>query len=292
MNKEILNMDEAAELFNVSIKTFIKLLKEEKVPARKIGREWRFSKQALIQWLSSGDSQQYSSSDSDAAKDFFDKIAPEWEIMRSDYFDEDVISKLLDAKLLKKDMTLIDLGAGDGYLSRAVSPHVDAVIAIDISGAMLKELSKKAEKQGLKNIRTIISDGCDTPLADQSADIVCANMFLHHIEEPIEAVSEMYRVLKPGGRVFIADLKEHSNREFKEKMHDFWQGFSQKEVKEWFEKCGFKSVQFDSFSAEGSRLKAGDIKNSGRKGAGQKVAGQKTSEKKAAEGVFVMIGDK
>ena len=65
MDKEILNMEEAAELFNVSIKTFIKLLKEEKVPARKIGREWRFSRQALIQWLSAGDSQQYSSSESD-----------------------------------------------------------------------------------------------------------------------------------------------------------------------------------------------------------------------------------
>ncbi len=286
MNKEILNMDEAAELFNVSIKTFIKLLKEEKVPARKIGREWRFSKQALIQWLSSGDSQQYSSSDSDT-KDFFDRIAPEWEIMRSDYFDEDVIGKLLDAELLREDMTLIDLGAGDGYLSRAVSPYVDTVMAIDISSAMLNELIKKAEKQGLKNIRTIISDGCDMPLSDQCVDIVCANMFLHHIDEPIEAAKEMYRVLKPGGKVFIADLKEHGNQEFKEKMHDIWQGFSQKEVKEWFEMCGFRSVQFDSFSAEDS-----DQKGSGRKSFGQKGSGQKGAGKKAAEGVFVMIGEK
>ena len=82
MEKEILNMEEAAELFNVSIKTFIKLLKEEKVPARKIGREWRFSRQALIQWLSSGDSQQYSSSESEA-KEFFDSVAPEWSKLRA-----------------------------------------------------------------------------------------------------------------------------------------------------------------------------------------------------------------
>lgn len=285
MNKEILNMDEAAELFNVSIKTFIKLLKEEQVPARKIGREWRFSKQALIQWLSSGNSQQYSSSDSDT-RDFFDRIAPEWEIMRSDYFDEDVIGKLLDAKLLREDMTLIDLGAGDGYLSRAVSSHVDTVIAIDISSAMLKELIKKAEKQGLKNIRTIISDGCDMPLPDQCADIICANMFLHHIEEPIEAIREMYRVLKPGGRVFIADLKAHSNREFKGKMYDIWQGFSRDEVAEWFKKCGFRSLRYDDFSGEDSTNK-GNRKNSGLKGSGQKSSG-----KKAVEGVFILIGEK
>ena len=65
MEKEILTMEEAAERFSVSIKTFIKLLKEEKVPGRKIGREWRFSRKALIDWLSSGDSQVYSSSEGD-----------------------------------------------------------------------------------------------------------------------------------------------------------------------------------------------------------------------------------
>jgi len=276
VDKEILNMEEASELFNVSIKTFIKLLKEEKVPARKIGREWRFSRQALIQWLSSGDSQQYSSSDSDT-KEFFDKVAPEWEIMRSGYYDADVIGRLMEANLLEDGMTLVDLGAGDGYLSRAVSPHVGTVIAVDISEAMLKELSKKASKEGLNNIRAVVCDGCDMPLADNSVDIVCANMFLHHIEEPITAAREMYRVLKPGGKVFLADLKEHDNEEFKEKMHDVWQGFSQEDVLGWFKKSGFKSVQFDS-----------DV----NKGAGRKNSGKKNTGRNTMEGIFVMIAKK
>lgn len=266
MEKEILNMEEAADLFNVSIKTFIKLLKEEKVPARKIGREWRFSRQALVQWLSSGDSQQYSSSDSDT-KEFFDRVAPEWEVMRSGYYDEDVINRLQESNILHKEVTLVDLGAGDGYLSRAVAAKVGSVIAVDISGAMLHELSKKAAKEGLSNIQTLLSDGCDMPLADKSAEIVCANMFLHHIEEPVEVIKEMYRVLKPGGKVFLADLIEHGNKEFKEKMHDVWQGFSQTEVRSWFAKTGFKILEYDSFNK----------KNSGRK---------------ADEGVFVMLAEK
>lgn len=58
--KEILNMQEVCELLSVSEKTMIKLLKEENIPARKIGREWRFSKTAIIQWLGSGDSMDYS----------------------------------------------------------------------------------------------------------------------------------------------------------------------------------------------------------------------------------------
>lgn len=282
MDKEILNMEEAAELFNVSIKTFIKLLKEEKVPARKIGREWRFSRQALIEWLSSGDSQQYSSSDSDT-REFFNKIAPEWEIMRNSYYDEEVINILLNSGLLKDGMTLVDLGAGDGYLSRAVSPHVDRVIAVDISDAMLKELSRKAASEGLNNIKTVLSDGLDMPLSDNSADIVCANMFLHHIEEPLMAAREMYRVLRPGGKVFIADLLEHSNREFKEKMHDIWQGFSQKEVESWFKKCGFESVQFNIVKSNSSQSKNGSRKNS---------QGKIDTGENAIEGIFVMTAQK
>lgn len=257
MDKEILNMEEAAELFNVSIKTFIKLLKEEKVPARKIGREWRFSRQALVQWLSSGDSQQYSSSDSDT-REFFDRVAPEWENMRGSYYDEEVINRLMDTKLLRRDMTLVDLGAGDGYLSRAISAKVGKVIAVDISGEMLKELEKKAAQDGLGNIQTVKGDGCDMPLDDESVDLVCANMFLHHIEDPILSVREMRRVLKVGGRVFLADLKEHGNKEFKEKMHDIWQGFSQNEVKEWFVKSGFKNIQLDTIVKKAAAKKGDD----------------------------------
>lgn len=266
MDKEILNMEEAAELFNVSIKTFIKLLKEEKVPARKIGREWRFSRQALVQWLSAGDSQQYSSSDGDT-REFFDRVAPEWESMRGGYYDEEVISKLFDAGILQNDMTLVDMGAGDGYLTRAVSPQVEKVIAVDISGEMLKELKKKAAHEGIPNIQTLEADGCDIPMEDESVDIVCANMYLHHIEEPILAIKEMSRILKSGGKVFLADMKEHGNKDFKEKMHDLWQGFSQKDLSDWFSKCGFNNIQFEFLN-------------------------KKASGKKSDNGIFIMIAEK
>ncbi|MDT8719367.1 helix-turn-helix domain-containing protein [Clostridium sp. 19966] len=59
MNDEILNLEQAVELLGVSEKTLIKLLREEHIPARKIGREWRFSREALIKWIASGDSTNY-----------------------------------------------------------------------------------------------------------------------------------------------------------------------------------------------------------------------------------------
>jgi excisionase family DNA binding protein len=51
---EVLNIDEAAALLGVSLKTFNKVLHKENIPARKIGREWKFSRKALIEWVGSG----------------------------------------------------------------------------------------------------------------------------------------------------------------------------------------------------------------------------------------------
>ncbi|MBK7875325.1 MAG: helix-turn-helix domain-containing protein [Planctomycetes bacterium] len=57
--RDILTIDEAAELLGVSVKTFNKVLHTENIPARKIGREWKFSRQALIDWVGSGRSQDF-----------------------------------------------------------------------------------------------------------------------------------------------------------------------------------------------------------------------------------------
>ena len=54
--RDILNIDEAAELLGVSVKTFNKVLHTENLPARKIGREWKFSRRALIEWVGRGKS--------------------------------------------------------------------------------------------------------------------------------------------------------------------------------------------------------------------------------------------
>ena len=59
MDNDVFNLEQAIEFFGVSERTMIKLLREERIPARKIGREWRFSKSALLSWLGEGDSVNY-----------------------------------------------------------------------------------------------------------------------------------------------------------------------------------------------------------------------------------------
>lgn len=57
LDKDVLTLQEASELLQVSSNTVRKLLKEGKLPGKKVGREWRFSKEALIEWLKSGQAQ-------------------------------------------------------------------------------------------------------------------------------------------------------------------------------------------------------------------------------------------
>jgi len=58
-DRDILNIEEAAALLGVSVKTFNKVLHGQSIPARKIGREWKFSRQALIDWVGAGRSDQF-----------------------------------------------------------------------------------------------------------------------------------------------------------------------------------------------------------------------------------------
>jgi excisionase family DNA binding protein len=57
--RDVMNIDEAAALLGVSVKTFNKVLHTQSLPARKVGREWKFSRRALIEWVGSGRSDQF-----------------------------------------------------------------------------------------------------------------------------------------------------------------------------------------------------------------------------------------
>lgn len=61
--KDVLDINGACEFLGISIKTFQKILREENIPGRKIGREWRFSRQAISEWVGKGSSKEYKDKD-------------------------------------------------------------------------------------------------------------------------------------------------------------------------------------------------------------------------------------
>lgn len=86
MDNDILNLEQACDFLGVGERTLIKLLREEHIPARKIGREWRFSRSALMEWIGSGDSYEYANKEElyEVIKD----MSGNYDVMLDHIFDE------------------------------------------------------------------------------------------------------------------------------------------------------------------------------------------------------------
>ncbi len=238
---EVLTLEEASQLFQVSSKTFLKLLREENIPARKIGREWRFSRTALLNWMAEGASHDYVSVEEEN-KAYFAQVAPVYDEMRKGCYGEalrDILTSRIPPLL---GSIVADVGTGTGYLAKKLAEYAKTVNAIDSSPAMLEVARQSLTKQQHKNIKLIEGDAHDLPLSDDSQDMVYANLLIHHLLEPSLAIKEMHRVIKPGGQVIITDIERHNYQWTKPEKSDIWLGIERSDLKLWLEDAGF-SIQ-------------------------------------------------
>lgn len=103
---------------------------------------------------------------------------------------------------------VVDLGAGTGLLTLAIAPDVERIWAVDISRPMCDYLSAKATSAGYDNVEIVVASVISLPLADACADLVVSNYCLHHLshDDKHRALSEVFRVLRPGGRFVFGDM--------------------------------------------------------------------------------------
>ncbi len=167
---------------------------------------------------------------------YFNQVADQWDSLRSGYFREAVREAAIAKACLHADMTVADVGSGTGFMAAGLAPLVRQVIALDGSTAML-DVARKNLSQ-FENVRFQEADGLTLPLPDGSVDAVFANMYLHHCPDPLAAIREMQRILRPGGRLVITDLDTHSHAWMKTEMADVWLGFERKQVLEWYREAG------------------------------------------------------
>lgn len=177
------------------------------------------------------------------SRNYFDQIAPQWNSMRQKYFNQD-IRPILFKRINFKNKTVIDLGAGTGYLSLALAKYAKLVFAIDQSQNMLDQIRQKATYQNLTNVFTIISDVNTIAFQSHQIDVVTMNMALHHMVDPSSIIKEMHRLLKDNGQVVISDVMKHQGEWAKEEMHDVWLGFSKNQIEQWLANNGFIEIEF------------------------------------------------
>lgn len=114
---------------------------------------------------------------------------------------------------LAEGMTVADIGAGTGYLLPRLSAAVgDAgkVIGVDIEPDMVDYMTRRAEKEGLSNVRATLARGDDPGLAPASVDRIVILDTWHHIPERARYAAKLARALRPGGAVYVVDFTMES----------------------------------------------------------------------------------
>jgi SAM-dependent methyltransferase len=144
--------------------------------------------------------------------------------------------------MLMPPLAIADLGCGEGAVTQLLARRAKRVIGIDSSNKMIAYAAETAKRNGLANIEFRLGDLEAPPIRAATMDVALFSQSLHHAEHPNAAIAAAHRILKPGGRVLILDLKRHSLEEARDLYSDRWLGFSEAELDRLLRSAGFEDL--------------------------------------------------
>jgi len=183
----------------------------------------------------------------DKALVFFRDSAGFWDNMRTEMIGAraDLLA-LLD--LLDESWVVGDLGCGAGHLSEALAPCVAHVIGVDESGPMLGVARERLKEHA--NVELRVGTIESLPIDDAALDAALLFLVAHFITDPSKVMTEIRRVLKPGGKLLIVDLMTHDRVDYVVQLGHVWQGFDGEQVKDWLIEAGFESPRYRPLPAD------------------------------------------
>ena len=122
---------------------------------------------------------------------------------------------------LKPGEGVLDLGSGPGFDAFLAAKIVGAegrVIGVDMTPEMVSKAKKNAEKLNVTNVEFRLGEIEKLPVADSSVDVVLSNCVINLSPDKMAVYGEIFRVLKPGGRISISDVL--SSRELPEEIKE------------------------------------------------------------------------
>ena len=178
-------------------------------------------------------------------KEFFERVASDWDTLRLAYYDERVIEKMAEVSGVGESSKVADVGTGTGFVAAGIAPRVERVVGIDNSPAMLEVAWENLRALGASNVDLAVGEVARLPLEENAVDAAFANMVLHHAEDPEAMLREMARVVRPGGTVAITDEVAHPYAWMREEHADVWLGFERGQVGRYFTVVGLEGYGYE-----------------------------------------------
>lgn len=122
-----------------------------------------------------------------------------------------VSQQLLDGMPLRQNAIVLDLGAGTGLIAAQIAERASRIIALDIAEGMLKF----ARQQHSQSIHWLCGDAENIPLANASVDFIFSSLAVQWCNNLPQLMTELSRVLKPGGQVYLSTLGPDSLQELR-----------------------------------------------------------------------------
>jgi SAM-dependent methyltransferase/DNA-binding HxlR family transcriptional regulator len=175
------------------------------------------------------------------SREFFRTEGGRWDQLRTELFG--VRSTLLPlAGLLDPSWVVGDLGCGTGAFAEWVAPAVRRVEAVDREPQMLAAARERLAGQGRENVRFHTAELEALPLDEASLDAAFLVLVLHLVPDPAAVLAEAARVLAPGGRLVICDMRPHDREAYRSEMGHLWTGFEPATLAGWMEAAGLVGV--------------------------------------------------
>ncbi|MDP2123574.1 MAG: metalloregulator ArsR/SmtB family transcription factor [Parvibaculum sp.] len=183
---------------------------------------------------------------------YFRANADEWNRIRSLYVPEGKVEQAMMDLGARDDMEAVaDLGTGTGRMLELFGPKAKSGIGIDLSPEMLALARAHLALPEFAHCSVRQGDLYDLPMQDATVDLVTLHMVLHFLDDPAASVAEAARIMKPGGRLLIADFAPHDLDFLRESHAHRRLGFDADEVAAWLVEAGLDVREIRHLPPEG-----------------------------------------
>jgi len=139
----------------------------------------------------------------DEPGDYFERFDPH--ILDKRPLVRDLVAKTFARSFPEKVDHILDLGCGTCFYFPLLAPHAERITGVDMCAPMLAQARELIDEKGLTNCEVRECSAMELPFEDNCADVVHSWDFLHHVPDVELAISEIQRVLKPGGRYIAVE---------------------------------------------------------------------------------------